>query len=323
MAMTKIQNPKPVYNFILSYGFVTVMVAVFIGLSIGTPNFLRVGNLMNMMHAAVSTLILASGLALVIRTRNLDISVGSVAFITATIGSILMVHHNVPPAIAMLFTIASGMFFGALNGFIVVVLRVNSFIATLGTMIALRGIALQILRGRVVSMPPDIRGLGNIYLGPVFIDILISISIVLFVHLIHAKMRFGRYIMAVGSESEVAERMGVRVRSVTFLSFVFSGLFASIGGIFTMLQLGTVTLRMGLGLEFTAIAAIVIGGISLFGGRGTIFPGLLLGVYTLAIIENGLNHLGASPYAYPFVRGGLIFIAMYADSLRSKIRYSG
>jgi ribose/xylose/arabinose/galactoside ABC-type transport system permease subunit len=321
--MTKIQNLKPIYNFILSYGFATVMVAVFIGLSIGTPNFLKISNLMNMMHAAVSTLILSLGLALVIMTRNLDISVGSVAFITATIGSILMVHHHIPPAIAIFLIIAAGLCFGALNGFIVVVLGVNSFIATLGTMIALRGIALQILRGRVVSMPPEIRGLGNVHMGPVFIDVLISISIVLLVHLLHSKMRFGRYVMAVGSESEVAERMGVRVRRVIFLSFVLSGLFASVGGIFTMLQLGTVTLRMGIGLEFTAIAAIVIGGISLFGGSGSIFPGLLLGVYTLAIIENGLNHLGASPYAYSFVRGGLIFIAMYADSLRSKIRPSG
>ena len=86
-----------------------------------------------------------------------------------------------------------------------------------------------------------------------------------------------------------------------------------------MLQLGAVTLHMGRGLEFTAIAAIVIGGISLFGGRGSIIPGVLLGVITLAIIENGLIHLGASPYAYPFVRGGIIFIAMYADSLKSRV----
>ena len=89
-----------------------------------------------------------------------------------------------------------------------------------------------------------------------------------------------------------------------------------------MLQLGAVTLHMGRGLEFTGIAVVVIGGISLFGGRGSIIPGVLLGVITLAVIENGLIHLGASPYAYSFVRGGIIFIAMYADSLKSRV-YQG
>lgn len=308
------------HDFLLSYGFAIVMVLVFLGLSIGTANFLKITNIMNLMHSAVSMLILASGLALVIMTRHLDISVGSVTFISATIGSVAIVHHDVPPLAGLLLIALAGVCFGALNGFIVVVLRINSFIATLGTMFALRGIALQILKGRVISMPPTLRGLGNVSIGPLFLDILISLGMVFCVHYLHTRTRFGRYVMAIGGEPEVAERMGIRVRWVAFAAFVLSGLLASFGGIFTMLQLGTVTLRMGLGLEFTAIAAIVIGGISLFGGRGSIVPGLLLGVYTLAIIENGLNHLGASPYVYPFVRGGLIFIAMYADSLRFKVK---
>jgi ribose/xylose/arabinose/galactoside ABC-type transport system permease subunit len=307
-------------NFVLSYGFAIVMVGAFVGLSLGTPNFLKVSNLMNMMHAAVSLSIIALGLALVIMTRHLDISVGSVAFISTTIGSVLMVHHGVPPLLAIPIILLSGVVFGALNGFIVVVLKVNSFIATLGTMIALRGIGLQILKGRVLSMPPTLRGTGNVSIGPVFVDVLIALAIVLIVHFIQSRTRFGRYILAIGSEPEVAERMGVRVRRIAFASFVLSGFFASAGGIASVLQLGVVTLRMGLGLEFTAIAAVVIGGISLFGGKGSIVPGILLGVYTLALIENGLNHLGASPYLYPFVRGGLIFIAMYADSLRSKVK---
>ncbi len=314
-----LKNPRQttLHNFVLSYGFAIVMGLFVIGLSLGTPNFLRIGNIMNMMHAAVPMLVLSLGLTLVIMTRNLDISVGSVAFFSATVGSLFIVHQNVSLPAGVAFILVAGLCCGALNGFIVVILRVNSFIATLGTMIALRGVALQILKGRVISLPETLRGLGNVSVGPVFVDILISFAIALLLHLLHTRTRFGRYIMAIGSEPEVAQRMGVGVRSVTFASFLLSGLFASIGGAFSMFQLGAVTLRMGLGLEFTAIAAIVIGGISLFGGRGSIIPGLLLGVYTLAIIENGLNHAGASPYVYPFVRGGLIFIAMYADSLRS------
>ena len=235
-----------------------------------------------------------------------------------------MVRYGVPPAIAIPVVMAAGASCGALSGFIVTVLKVNSFIATLGILFALRGIALLISKARVISIPETLGDLGRIRIGPVFVDILIALGFVFFVHLLHARTSFGRHLVAIGGEAEAAKRMGVRVLRVTFLAFLLSGLFASIGGIFSMLQLGAVTVHYGRGLEFTAIAVIIIGvgGISLFGGRGSIIPGVLLGVITLAIIETGLIHLGASPYAYSFVRGGIIFIAMYADSLKSRV-YQG
>lgn len=311
-----------VRHFILSYGFVFVVGLIFIGFSLSTSSFLTLGNIIDMMHGVVPMLILASGLALVVMTGELDISVGSVTFLTAALGSVLMVRHGVPPAVAILVIMAAGAICGALNGFIVSVLKVNSFIATLGTLFALRGIALILSKSRVISTPEVLKELSRIRIGPVFVDILIALGFVFFVHLLHARTSFGRHLVATGGEPEAAKRMGVRVSRVKFLAFLLSGLFASIGGIFSMLQLGAVTLHMGRGLEFTGIAAIVIGGISLFGGRGSIIPGVLLGVITLAVIENGLIHLGASPYAYSFVRGGIIFIAMYADSLKSRV-YQG
>jgi len=313
------QMRASIRNFMLSYGFVLVVILIFIGFSLGTGSFLTLGNIIEMVHGVVLLLILVSGLALVVMTGNIDISVGSITFVTAALGSVLMVRHDVPPTIAIPVIMAAGASCGALNGFIVTILKVNSFIATLGTLFGLRGIALLLTRARVISMPEALRELGHVRIGPVFVDILIALGFVFFVHLLHAHTSFGRHLVATGGEAEAAKRMGVRVSLVTFLVFLLSGLFASIGGIFSMLQLGAVTLHMGRGLEFTAIAAIVIGGISLFGGKGSIIPGALLGVITLATIENGLIHLGASPYAYSFVRGGIIFIAMYADSLKSVV----
>jgi ribose/xylose/arabinose/galactoside ABC-type transport system permease subunit len=102
--------------------------------------------------------------------------------------------------------------------------------------------------------------------------------------------------------------------------FVLSGLLASIGGILTMIQVGQVSPTMGSGYEFSAIAMLVIGGVSLFGGEGSIIPGIILGGVTLTVIETGLNFVGANPYLYPFVRGGIIFIAMFADSLKTLVR---
>jgi len=307
-----------VYNFVLSYGFYIVLFLVFIYFTVFTRNFLTISNIINLMNASAPLLIVTSGLALVIMTRKLDISIGSISFITTAIGSAIMVRHDVPPTIALLVILVAGIMFGALNGFIIVILNVNSFITTLGTMFALRGLALQVTKGRIISMPEILNNIGKIRIGPLYLNILISLAFIYVIHIIHIHTRFGRYIMAIGSEPDVARKMGIRVKRITFATFVLSGLLASISGIVSMLQLGGVTSFMGIGLEFTGIAAIVIGGISLFGGEGNIIPGLLSGVYTLAIIENGLNLAGASPYIYPFVRGGIIFIAMYADSLRSK-----
>lgn len=237
-------------------------------------------------------------------------------FITTISNSMNLMH--VSPAIALLVILVAGITFGALNGFIIVILNVNSFITTLGMMFALRGLALQVTKGRIISMPDVLNNIGKIKIGPIYLNILISLAFLLLIHTIHIRTRFGRYIIAIGSEAEVANQMGIRVKRITFTTFVLSGLFASISGIVSMIQLGGVTSYTGIGLEFTGIAAIVIGGISLFGAEGHIIPGLLLGVYILAMIENGLNLAGASPYIYPFIRGGIIFIAMHADSLRSK-----
>lgn len=299
-----------------SYGFIFIMILIFFGFSLSNRSFLELENIMIMLHSAVHMMIIASGLALVIITGNIDISIGSTTFLANTIGAILMVRHGVSPVIAIPVIMATGAACGALNGFIVGVAKVNPFITTLGMLFALRGGALLIIKGRSISISESLANISHVRIGPVFIDILIALGVVFFVHLLRARTLFGRHIVACGGNTEVAKRLGIRVSKVIFFAFLLSGLFASIGGILSVLQLKSVTLHMGVGFEFTGIAAIVIGGISLFGGRGKIIPGVLFGVITLAIIETGLIFLGASPYVYSFVRGGIIFVAMYLDSLR-------
>jgi len=309
-----------IHNFILSNGFLVIMIVVFIGFSLGSRSFLTLTNILSLMHASSPLLVLSSGLAMVVITHNLDISVGSVAFLSTVIGSILYVRYHFSPLMAILMIFLVGIGAGALNGFLVTKVKINSFIVTLGTMMALRGIGLQIVKGRTISIPSNLSEIGGFRIGPIYFDIFFSLIFIFFLYLLHTRTSFGRYIMAIGSDPEVSKRMSIRVEKITFITFILSGFFASLGGFLLVLQLGVVSLRMGIGTEFVALAAIVIGGISLFGGEGSLIPGLLCGVYTLNIIDSGLYHLGASPYVYPFVRGGLIFLAMYVDSLRSAIR---
>ena len=204
-----------------------------------------------------------------------------------------------------------------MNGLVVAFLGINPLIATLGAMIALRGVALQLTKAVFIPVPESMRVLGNLAVGPVFVDIFVLLAVVALVHLFHRRTVFGRQINAIGNGEEVALRIGIPVRRRVFLSFVLSGLLASFGGVLSLLQVGATSGYSGKGMEFTAVAVVVVGGISLFGGRGAVLPGVLVGAFTFQVIQNGLNQLGANPYVYNVVTGAVIFVAMYADALKS------
>jgi ribose/xylose/arabinose/galactoside ABC-type transport system permease subunit len=221
------------------------------------------------------------------------------------------------PVLTALIVVGCGALLGAVNAFIVVVLRVDSLIATLSTMIAYRGIALQLTDALLVQLPPDVRFIGNARLGPIPVDILLMFLVVMAVHLLQSRTVFGRRIMAMGNDISVARRLGLPVDLTGFNTFVLSGVLASLGGILTTIQNGAVSPFLGSGWEFTALAGIVVGGISLLGGRGTLFFSVLPGVFIFEMIRNGLTNLGANPYSYRLVGGVVIFAAMYADALKS------
>lgn len=305
---------------LLNYAFYIALLAIMFVFSILTPNFLTAQNFIEMMHGFAPVLIMISGLALVVLTGAIDFSVGSIAFLAGSIGTYFMVMQEWPVWICLIIMILSGALFGLVNGLIVEVLKVNPLITTFGTMLAFRGMGYLIAGAKYIPIPSQLGGLHGVKMGPIYVDILVSVILVIFLSFIQKKTVFGRHLMALGCNRENATKLGVKSSSVLVWAFVLSGLFAGIGSIFYIIQGGYMTPRMGQGLEFTGIAIIVIGGISLFGGEGSLL-GLLLGIFTVYVIENGLQHLGLSPYVYPFLRGAIIFLAMYADSLKNRIRH--
>ncbi|MER8571317.1 ABC transporter permease [Mesorhizobium sp. M1409] len=302
---------------LVGYGFFVVLGATFLLFSVLTEHFLSGENILNIFHTMAPLAIIASGLGLVIISGRLDISVGSTAFLSCAIGALLMKDHGLDPILATFVVLGCGAFLGAVNGAIVSLLKVNSLIATLGTMIAYRGIALSLTDALLVPLPEPIRVLGNARLGPIPTDILIMAVILVVVHLLHAKTAFGRQLVAMGNDVAIARKVGLPVDRTSFLSFVLAGVLASIGGILTTVQNGAVSPWLGSGVEFTALAAVVVGGISLLGGRGTILFSIIPGAFIFEMIRNGLTHLGATPYSYRLVGGAVIFAAMYADALKS------
>jgi ribose/xylose/arabinose/galactoside ABC-type transport system permease subunit len=305
------------YDTLIQHGFFIVFAIAFVFFSTMTDHFFEAENILNILHTMSPLAITASGLALVVISGKLDISVGSIAFLSCAAGALLMKNDALDPPLAALSVLALGACLGAVNGFIVTVLQVNSLITTLGTMIAYRGVALALTDALLVQLPEPIRLLGNAHIGPIPTDVFIMIAIVAAVHLLHARTPFGRQLVAIGNDAAVARKVGLPVDRTGFFTFVLSGMLASAGGILTTVQNGAVSPFLGSGLEFTALAVVVVGGISLLGGRGTILFAILPGAFIFEMIRNGLTNLGANPYSYRLVGGAVIFAAMYADALKS------
>lgn len=298
------------------YGFVIVLLVVVVYFSIVAPFFLSFGNFLAILHATAPMLVIAAGLAVVVFAGKIDISLGSVAFLSAVIGMKLHYELGVPSQLSLVIMVFVGLALGAVNAFIIVGLRVNSLVTTLATMIAFRGLALTLTGSQSITLPEEIRVLGNAKVGPIFVDIIIALAVLLLMNGLVKNSAFGRQIMAIGNDEDTAERIGINVRRTTFLAFVLSGGLAGLGGALAMVQVGSITSFLGQGLEFTAVAVVVIGGISLYGGSGSIMPGVLLGAVTLEVVRNGLNQIGADPYLYQIITGVVIFVAIYAFSLQ-------
>ena len=319
MHIVRAKNPvAQLSNILLSHGFYIVMVFVLIFFSVSTPHFFSVSNFSNLLHHSAPMMILAAGFAMVVMSGKLDISIGSIAYLSTGVGITLLMKHDYPPAVSLAVVLLLGTLFGLINGVIIVYFKVNPLITTMGTMFIYRGLGLLLTQSLTTSIAGNLRRLGNSSIGPLYADFILALVFLVLMQVVLRYTSYGRDLVAVGNGEEVAKRLGVNVKRVNLTTFALSGLFASMGGVLIVLQVGSHNSHIGLGLEFTGMAMTILGGVSLFGGEGSLVPGFMIGAWTLNIIENGLNHMGASPYAYPFVRGGIIFVAMFADSMKHK-----
>ena len=219
---------EKISDFLLQRGFFVVFAIIFVFFALATQHFFQAENILNIFSAMDPLAITASGLALVVMSGRLDISVGSTAFLSCAIGALLMNHSDLNPALAAIIVVCCGALLGAVNGFIVVVLGVNSLIATLSTMIAYRGMALAFTDALLVQLPPPIRFLGNARLGPIPLDIFVMLVVLVLVHLLQTRTAFGRQIMAMGNDIAVARKVGLPVDRIGFFSFVLAGALASV-----------------------------------------------------------------------------------------------
>jgi len=254
----------------------------------------------------------------VLLTAGVDLSVGAIMFIAAAVGGkMLLAGVALPVALAAM--LAAGIAAGTLNALLITRLGIIAFIATLGTLYAGRGFGLWLTETRAMNLPESFLHLGSAKLAGVPLPLVVFAVVLTLAHVTLTRTAFGRQLYAVGNNVAAAKKAGLNTRRLLASVYAISGLCAAIGSMLSLAQLGAVSPTFGTSREFSAIAAAVLGGTSLFGGRGAVFPGTVLGAVLIQSLENGLVILNADPYLYPLVTAAIIFLAVLIDSTRNRL----
>ncbi|MEM1673151.1 MAG: ABC transporter permease [Candidatus Bathyarchaeia archaeon] len=288
-------------------------VAIFI-----SPVFLSSRNLVNIfMHISIIGII-ATTMTFVISMGGIDLSVGSVLALSSICATVLL-KNNIPVIASIVIGLLVGATVGGINGILTVFAKLPPFIVTLGTMGIARGAALIIAGGRsVYGFPPSFLAIGQSFVGNFIpVPVIIFMSIVLISYFVYFYTPFGKYTVIIGDNEEAAYSVGIPVKKIKVVNYIISGISAAIGGIIFAARLNAAEPTSGIGYELDAIAAVVIGGSHLFGGRGTVL-GTFLGIVFVGLIRNILNLLAVSPYFQQIAIGSVLIGAVLLDNLRAQ-----
>jgi simple sugar transport system permease protein len=307
-----------------------VMAVLFVLFSSTAPGFLSFGNVSNLATQIAPVVVVGVAMTFVITTGQIDLSVGStIAFVAAISAELL--RSGLQSWVVIVIALAAGLLWGLVNGWFSAFQGIPSFIVTLATMSVIRGLAQMRTEG--FSIPIDqttiIGRFGRATLfGFTYQAWLALIIVIIGVLLLH-NSRFGNYVNGIGSQEESVRRAGVNTRRVKALVLGMTGLAAGIAGVMIAARLGSGSSNSGVGFELTVIAAVVLGGTDLFGGRGTVI-GTLIGAIIIGMIANGLTLLGVSAFLTPVLTGCVIIAAIWlnlrstdiANEIRKKLRRS-
>lgn len=282
------------------------------------PNFLTVFNLTNVLTQVSIVAIAGVGMTMVILVAGIDLSVGSVVALTGCLAAMTLTnvvgdHTFGNAAVAVFVALAVGVLVGVVNGLLVTMGQVPAFIATLATLVAVRGVALLITDAAPVSIPqgPYVE-IGRGFVGPVPVPVIIMILVFTAGYVVLHRMRIGRRIYAVGGNMESARLSGVRVNRVLVFAFAASGLCAGTAGVIVSSKLAGGLPAGANGFELDVIAAVVVGGTSLFGGRGRLL-GTFVGALLIGVLGNGLVLMNVSDYWQRILTGAVIVGAVILD----------
>ncbi|GGR77093.1 transporter [Streptomyces aureoverticillatus] len=302
---------------LLDNGALSALVVLVVAMSLLSGDFLTTQNLLNVGVQAAVTAILAFGVTFVIVAAGIDLSVGSVAALSATVLAWSATKEGVPVWIAVLLAVGTGIACGLVNGVLVSYGKLPPFIATLAMLSIGRGLSLVISQGSPIAFPESVSKVGDTLGGWLPVPVIVMVAMGLITALILSRTYIGRSMYAIGGNEEAARLSGLRVKRQKIVIYALSGLFAAVAGIVLASRLVSAQPQAAQGYELDAIAAVVIGGASLAGGVGKA-SGTLIGALILAVLRNGLNLLSVSAFWQQVVIGVVIALAVLLDTLRRR-----
>lgn len=299
-------------------GVVIALIVLVVFFSLTAENFLSWSNSINVARQVSIIAIMALGMTVVIIAGGIDLSVGSVMGLSGVFAATLMMHYNLPVFVGALGGVivggALGLFNGAINGFF----KVPSFIATLAMLSVARGIALLYTDAKpIYNLPDSFTNLGTGYVGHVPIPVIAMMLIFSLFYFLMRYTKIGRYAYSIGGNADVARLSGINVRRYMISFFVISGLMAGLAGVILAARMASGEPTAGVGYELDVIAAVVLGGTSLAGGRGSML-GTMAGAFVMGVLSNGLAMLNVPPFVQMILSGLIILLAVGIGMRKSK-----
>ena len=298
------------------YGIFLVFLLLVIFFAVSSPSFLKTANLLNIARQISMMGIAAVGMTFALLLGGIDLSIGSQITLVNIVTAWLMVNAGLHPVLACLIALAMSSSIGFFNGWVIANIRIPPIIVTLSMMIILEGVASIICGGLpIFGFPKSFAVIGQGYLGPIPIPVIIMIAILLIGAFILNKTYFGRYFYAVGGNEEASNLSGISVTRVKYLVYTLSGLFSGIAGIVMLSRTNSGQVLSGKNFEFEVLTACVLGGVSVVGGVGKI-SNVVAGLLILGVLSNGLILLNVSQFAQMVIKGSVLLLAVAFDSIQ-------
>lgn len=314
-SLIKKQNLR---HFMGQYGIGVVLLLMMIIISVMEPTFLSKNNLVNVANQVSINAMISFGVCLAITTGGIDLSVGAqIALVSCVLGQLIEKQGlGIFPSVLIALLVST--IFGFINGFLIAKFSMFPFVVTLSTQLIIRGLAQVLSAGQAVSITDEtFKSIYTSSLGPVPFPILVLIIVFIFMYLLIHWTKFGRYVLAVGDNENATIASGVSSLKVKVLVYSLSGLLAGIAGILLTAKTSSAQANIGIGYETDAVAACVLGGTS-FNGGITTAPGVLMGIFIIGFIYNGMNLIGIGSYYQSITKGVIIIAAVLLDMKLNK-----
>ena len=321
MNQNKNRTTNPIVGIVKNnVGILSVLVLLCVIVSIATSKFLKPNNLISVLRQISINAYIALGMTLIIILGHIDLSVGAIVAMSGTLTEGFIVTQGLPIPVAILLGILLGMVAGLISGMIVTYFRVPAFIITMAMMNVCSGVAYVYSGGQATRINDDFfSAIGTGYLfNTIPLPVVYMIILIIVISFLLGKTKFGTYIYAIGGNREAARLSGVPIKKVEIAVFTISGVLSAFAGLVLCSRMYSGQPSVGNGYELDAIAACVLGGTSMSGGKGRI-SGTIFGAMVIGVISNGLNLIGVSSYWQLIVKGLIIACAVLLDSQKGKI----